>query len=347
MVELKPQDLILPANLESAGESADVVLFKSAQFVDDLLQRFYRQDAFYNLQSKSDIVGHLVIGIAPHISAGIVGRVVGFSSTQGFFAHPLFHAAMRRDADGDEASIILVLDALLNFSRQYLPDSRGAKTMDAPLVLTSRLVPAEVDDMAHRLDVAWSYPLELYEAALAMEPPQEIKVELLGSHLGTARQYEGGGFTHPLSSINMGVTCSAYKILPSMEEKLKGQMALAEKIRAVDAQDVARLVIEKHLLKDVRGNLRKFSTQQFRCVKCNKKFRRPLLSGSCDVCKGKLLFTISEGSIIKYLEPAISLAEKYAVSPYLIQVLDLVKRRVESVFGKETEKQEGLGRWFG
>ncbi len=347
VLELKPQDVILPTNIESTDESSSAVLFRISRFVDDLLVRFYNETGFYNLGSKEDLVGHLVIGIAPHISAGIVGRIIGFSNTQAFFAHPLFHAAMRRDADGDEACVMLVMDALLNFSRQFLPDSRGAKTMDSPLVLTSRLVPAEVDDMAHRFDVAWSYPLALYEAALQGKLPQEVKVELLGHRLNTPRQYEGVGYTHPLSSINIGVNCSAYKILPSMEEKLKGQMALAEKIRAVDAQDVARLVIEKHLLKDVRGNLRKFSTQQFRCIKCNTKFRRPPLAGICDKCSGKILFTISEGSIIKYLEPAISLAEKYAVSPYLLQVLGLTKMRVESVFGREKEKQEGLGKWFG
>ncbi|MBI2141271.1 DNA polymerase II large subunit [Candidatus Woesearchaeota archaeon] len=347
LLELKPQDLVLPTNVESNAESSYAVLFRVAKFVDDLLARFYKQEPFYCLNSKEDLVGHLVLCIAPHISAAIVGRIIGFSSTQGFFAHPLFHAAMRRDADGDEASVSLVLDALLNFSRQFLPDSRGAKTMDSPLVLTSRLIPAEVDDMAHRFDVAWSYPLEFYEAALQWKQPQDVKVELLGSRIGTPGQYEGMGFTHKLSSINAGVTCSAYKTLPSMEEKLKGQMVLAERIRAVDAQDVARLVIEKHLLKDVRGNLRKFSTQQFRCLKCNTKFRRPPLIGSCNECGGKILFTISEGSIIKYLEPAISLAEKYAVSPYLLQVLDLTKKRVEAVFGREKEKQEGLGKWFG
>lgn len=347
LLELKPQDIILPKNIESTDESADAVLFRIAQFVDNLLVKFYKQEPFYRLQSKEDLIGQLVMGLAPHTSAAIVGRIIGFSNTQCFFAHPLFHAAMRRDADGDEACVMLVLDTLLNFSRQFLPATRGAKTMDSPLVLTSKLIPAEVDDMAHRFDVAWSYPLELYEAALQYRQPQEVKVELLGSRLGTPGQYEGIGFTHSLSSMNAGVTCSVYKTLPSMEEKLKGQMALAEKIRAVDAQDVARLVIEKHLLKDVRGNLRKFSTQQFRCLKCNRKFRRPPLSGLCSSCNGKVMFTISEGFIVKYLEPAISLAGKYAVSPYLMQVLELTKKRVESVFGKETEKQEGLGKWFG
>ncbi|MEK6854207.1 MAG: DNA polymerase II large subunit, partial [Nanoarchaeota archaeon] len=185
LLELKPQDLVLPTNVESSAESSYAVLFRVSRFVDDLLARFYKQEPFYNLSSKEDLVGHLVISIAPHISAAIVGRIIGFSSTQGFFAHPLFHAAMRRDADGDEACVSLVMDALLNFSRQFLPDSRGAKTMDSPLVLTSRLIPAEVDDMAHRFDIAWSYGLEFYEVALQLKQSQEIKIELLGSRLGT------------------------------------------------------------------------------------------------------------------------------------------------------------------
>lgn len=134
-----------------------------------------------------------------------------------------------------------------------------------------------------------------------------------------------------------------------MEDKLKGQMDLAEKIRAVDTSDVARLVIERHFLRDIKGNLRKFSMQEFRCVKCNEIYRRPPLVGKCTVpgCNGRIIFTIAEGSVIKYLEPSISIANKYDVPPYLKQSLELVKRRIEAVFGKEKEKQTGLGAWFG
>ncbi|MFC1741273.1 hypothetical protein ACFL3V_01935 [Nanoarchaeota archaeon] len=87
--------------------------------------------------------------------------------------------------------------------------------------------------------------------------------------------------------------------------------------------------------------------QEFRCVVCNEKFRRPPLLGKCTKCGGKILFTISEGSIVKYLEPSISLAEKYDLPTYLKQSLELTKRRVEGIFGKEKEKQVGLGAWFG
>jgi len=342
ILELKPQDLILPSCPDSPDESSDNVLFRIANFIDNLLKDFYNIKPFYNLDKKEDIVGCLVIGLAPHISAGMIGRVIGFSHTQACFAHPLWHASLRRDCDGDECCVILLMDALLNFSRQYLPDRRGTKTMDSPLVLTSKLIPSEVDDMVHGMDVVKEYPLEFYEAALQYKYPWDIEIEQLNDRLNTPQQYENINFTHNVSNINMGVLCSAYKTLPSMVEKLKGQMELARKIRAVDEMDVARLVIEKHFLKDIRGNLRKFSQQQFRCVNCNEKFRRPPLIGKCTKCSGRVIFTVSEGSVIKYLKESINLAEQFDVPAYLKQTLELTKRMTESVFGKEKEKQVGL-----
>jgi DNA polymerase II large subunit len=123
-------------------------------------------------------------------------------------------------------------------------------------------------------------------------------------------------------------------------------MLLAEKIRAVNTEDVARLIIDRHFIRDIRGNLRKFSQQVFRCSKCNEKYRRPPLIGRCFKCGGKIIFTISEGSIVKYLEPALQLAEKYDISSYIKQSLELTKSYIESIFGKEKEKQEALQKWI-
>ncbi|MBI2650435.1 DNA polymerase II large subunit [Candidatus Woesearchaeota archaeon] len=346
ILELKPQDIILPKCEDAPELGADKILYNISLFIDELLVLLYGMKKFYNLQSEKDLVGHLVVALAPHTSAGIVGRIIGFSKTQAFYAHPLFHAATRRDCDGDEASVTLLMDALLNFSRQFLPDSRGS-TQDAPLVLTSVLIPTEVDDMIFDLDVTSQYPLEFYEATQQYELPWNVKIERFANILDNEGKYTKIGYTHPVSDINDGVKCSSYKTLPSMEDKLKGQMELADKIRAVDAADVARLVIEKHLLRDIRGNLRKFSMQQFRCSKCTEKYRRPPLTGKCLACGSRLIFTVSEGTITKYLEPAISLSDKYNLPAYLRQTLALTKDRVEGLFGKEKDKQEGLGRWFG
>ena len=287
------------------------------------------------------------MGLSPHTCAGIVCRAIGFSQTQVLLAHPYLHSIMRRDTDGDEAGVMLLLDALLNFSRHLIGSHRGA-TQDEPLVLTSRILPGEVDDMVFDMDIAWHYPLSLYQAAEQYAAPSaDLGICLVKSQLGTPGQYVGFGFTHDTTSLNAGVRCCGYKLLPTFQQKVAVQMRLAEKLRCVDASDVARLVIERHFIRDIIGNLGKFSMQQFRCVSCNAKYRRPPLSGTCLHCKGKLLFTISEGSVVKYLAPSLSLAATYDVPAYLRQTLALTQQRIIHVFGKDAEKQEGLGRWFG
>lgn len=350
VVEIKPQDIVLPASKEvyekTKEEPADRILLRTTKFVDELLQKLYGLEPYYNCKTREDLIGQLAIGLAPHTSAGILCRVIGFSETQGFFAHPMIHAAMRRDTDGDEACFTLLLDNFINFSKRYLPSTRGS-TMDAPLVLTTKLIPAEVDDMVFDMEMEWRYPLEFYNAALEYKMPWDVKMKQLEHELNKPGQYENFGFTHTITNMNFGVKCSAYKALPSMEEKLRSQMDLAVKLSSVDEGDVARLVIEKHFLKDLKGNLRKFSQQKFRCVNCNEKFRRPPLTGKCPVCNGKIIFTISEGSVGKYLEPSLSLARKFHLSPFLSQTIELTKQRFESVFGREKEIQTGLGSWFG
>ena len=227
--------------------------------------------------------------------------------------------------------------------------------MDAPLVLTSVLDPAEVDDQVHGMDVEWGYPLELYEAAVEMKNPWEVKygkeqkkIEQVGDRLGTELQYENFGFTHHVDNFNKGIQCSAYKTIPSMEAKLSGQMDIAQRVRAVDLDNVAQLVIQKHFLKDIKGNLRKFSMQQFRCVRCNEKYRRPPLTGNCTACKnGKLIFTISHGSVIKYMGHSQNLAKKYDFSPYLKQTLDILELQIDTIFVREKDKQVGLSGFIG
>jgi len=347
IIELKPHDVILPSLKHYADEPADELFFRVSKFIDSLLNNFYKMKSFYNLKKKEDLVGHLLLCIAPHNCAGVVGRIIGFSNTQGFFASPYMHAAMRRDCDGDEAAMMLLLDALLNFSREYLPAHRGS-TQDAPLTMNVRIRAAEVDDMIFDMDVVKNYPLELYMAAEKSMMPNTVKVELIKDRIKSGIEFAAFKnlfYTNETTNLNDGILCSSYKTLITMRDKVNHQMALAKKLRAVDTADVARLVIERHFIRDIKGNFHKFTKQKFRCVKCNEKYRRPPLAGKCLKCGGRIIFTIAEGSIIKYLEPAISLAKNYNVSPYVKQSLDLVKQAIESMFGRETEKQQELKKW--
>ena len=243
--------------------------------------------------------------------------------------------------DGDEAAVILLMDMLLNFSKKFLPSHRGG-TQDAPLVLNVKINAGEVDDQI--LDfVCGDYPIELYELAEERKHSSEVKVEKISDRLKSGKDpFTNLGFTHDCDNFNHGVLNSSYKTIPTMHEKVSEQMDLCSKIRAVDTSDVARLIIERHFIRDIRGNLRKFSQQVFRCVSCNDKFRRPPLAGKCTGCGGKIIFTISEGSIIKYMEAALNLARTYKVSSYLLENLEIVQSDIWSIFGRDKEKQMKL-----
>ena len=249
--------------------------------------------------------------------------------------------------DGDEAAAMLLLDVLINFSKAYLPGHRGG-TQDAPLVLNGRIVAGEVDDQILDFEVVDHYPLELYEAAERGEHSSKVKIEMVKNRIKEEKDpFRKIGYTHETNDFNKGVLCSSYKQIPTMSEKVEREMELVRKLRAVDTSDVARLIIERHFIRDIRGNLIKFSSQGFRCVKCNSKFRRPPLSGVCLKCGGKIIFTINEGGIVKYLEPALALANNYDVPVYVKQNIELTKRYIESVFGREETKQVDLKQWFG
>jgi len=284
--------------------------------------------------------------MAPHNCAGVICRFIGFSNTLGLFASPYMHAAIRRDCDGDEAAIMLLGDVLLNFSRKFLPGHRGG-TQDAPLVLNAKIDAGEVDDQILDFEFVNEYPLELYQLAEQREHSSKVKVNTVKDILKKeGNPFVNVGYTHDTFDFNDGVPCSSYKTLATMHDKVKHQMELVERIRAVDTSDTARLIIERHFLRDLKGNLRGFSMQTFRCVACNEIVRRPPLTGVCPRCKGKIIFTINEGGIKKYLEPALDLAGKYNLSLYLKQSIELTKRYIESIFGRELEKQEDLGKWF-
>ncbi len=346
ILELMPHDVLLPSSLETLDERGDDVFVRICNFIDELLVRFYGLKPFYNVKNREDLIGKLGVCMAPHNCAGVICRFIGFSNTLGLFASPYMHAAIRRDCDGDELALMLLGDVLINFSRKFLPSHRGG-TQDAPLVLNGKIDAGEVDDQILDFEFVYEYPLELYQLAEQRKHSSEINMNTVKSVLKERKNpFVNMGFTHDTSDFNEGVTCSAYKLLPTMQDKVQHQMELVEKIRAADTSDTAKLIIDRHFIRDMKGNLRKFSMQTFRCVVCNKIVRRPPLNGICPICGGKLIFTINEGGIKKYLEPALNLANKYDLSPYLKQNLQLVKENIDSIFGKELERQEKLEEWF-
>ena len=517
LVELKVQDIVL-------SDGAAEHMLKTADFVDDLLEKFYDLPPFYEVNERDDLIGELVFGMAPHTSAATVGRVVGFTSAAVGYAHPYFHAAKRRNCfhpdtklwfrdedeswhhdrierfvedrlddpdtddfgtlveeldgevfvpsidedgsrvvkpveavskhqstahlvrietasgrsltvtpdhrmlrwddgvstvratelsvgdelpvsasgpdarevgavadvaadggvdfgrdrvteteyvesdtdhtycltvrdthsvvvndiaakqcDGDEDCVMLLMDGLLNFSKEFLPDKRGGQ-MDAPLVMSSRIDPSEIDDEAHNMDIVRQYPREFYEATREMADPGEVEdlIQLGEDTLGTDDEYRGFDHTHDTTDIALGPDLSAYKTLGSMMDKMDAQLLLSRKLRAVDETDVAERVIEGHFLPDLIGNLRAFSRQETRCLDCGEKYRRMPLTGDCRECGGRVNLTVHQGSVNKYMDVAIEVAEEFGCREYTKQRLAILERSLESVFENDKNKQSGI-----
>jgi DNA polymerase II large subunit len=330
--ELKVQDVII-------SKACAEYFIQISRFIDDLLAKYYKLERFYRIKKMEDLTGHLVIGLAPHTSGSVLARIIGFTDAQVCFAHPYYHATKRRNADGDEDGLMLLMDALLNFSHAYIPDKRGGR-MDLPLILTTRINPTEIDKEAHNVDTLARYPLEFYEATLRHEHPKNLEslMGLVSSRLGTELQYEQFGFTHDTADISLGPKESLYKTLKSMMDKMNVQLNLAAKIRAVDEADVAYKVIEQHFLPDILGNLRAFSKQSVRCPLCNTIYRRIPLQGICTRCGGKLTLTVHEMSVKKYLNISLETAEKYQLPEYACQRIKLVEKSIDSLFTSDLVK---------
>ena len=340
MLELRVQDIIVP---EDCGD----YLVKASRFIDDLLELHYGLERYYRIMDRTEVVGQLVHGLAPHTSATIIGRVIGYTTTRNCYAHPLWHAAKRRNCDGDEDAIMLGLDPLLNFSREFLPEQSGG-LMDAPLYVTPVLNPSEVDGEAHNVDVMPSYPPEFYRLCGSNASPSEYEplIDTIGSRLGTEAQFQGFSYTEECSDINLGSHLGAYNTLKTMLEKLESQLELSERIFAVDAEEVARKVLTSHFMKDIVGNLRAFTRQKFRCVKCNRKYRRPPLKGICVRCGGNLAMTVHKGGIQKYLNPALELVKRYELNEYYADRLGLVRDEISSLFTQVEAQEEPEDKQF-
>lgn len=255
------------------------------------------------------------------------------------------------NCDGDEDGVILLMDGFLNFSKEYLPTTRGSK-MDTPLVLVVTLNPHEVDDEAFNLDSMTNYGLDFYKAAEKMAKPSTIVNSLhrAENRLGTEGQYEGFVYSHATNDISEGPLMTRYKDSKlSIRDKLNEQLSLAKIISAVDDQQTALRILEKHALPDLQGNLRAFASQTVRCVNCNTKYRRVPLNGKCknEKCQNsKIILTVPPKGVSKYFDICEMLIKKFNLGIYHENRLERIKISLESLFPEEILEVVDLSEWF-
>jgi len=318
VIELFNQDVIIP--LESAKH-----LLRIAKFIDEELVTIYNLPPIYNAYSIDDLIGHLIVGLAPHTSVGIVGRIIGFTDSQVCLGSPIWHSAKRRDCDGDADSIMLLTDAFLNFSYSFLPEKIGG-LMDAPLLIQPIVLPHEVQRQAHNVDIDKKYSLEFYKYTWQGVKASDTSnlIEILKNRIGEDKQFYDYGYTHHSNILISNINRSAYSTLNTMKEKLEMQISTANLINSVDTDEVMSMVLTTHIIPDIMGNMRSYSSQSFRCNKCGEKYRRIPLLGKCASCGNTLLQTVTRGSVEKYIALAEDLCNNFKVTGYL-------KSRIESL----------------
>ena len=352
VIELKPQDVVIPMNCTEK-------LVNTTKYIDDLLVTLYGMDRFYNCEDYTDLVGHLIMGIAPHTSGAILSRIIGFADIKGHYGHPYFHAAKRRNCDGDIDAILLLLDGLMNFSRSFLSANRGGM-MDAPLILTTTIIPTEIDKEALNVDTMSQYPISFYEGTMkrpiAKEATKSLGVETVETRLENGlNAFEGFGYTHETTDACQSPKNNPYNTLESMREKTMLQFELGTVIRAVDNEIQAGKLINRHLIRDMRGNLRAYGQQKTRCTKCGASYRRVPIAGKCInvikkdaenpltgeiedlICNHKLILTVHQGSVEKYDGLIAYIIEKYGCDNYTDNLYQLVSSWVADTFSTEEE----------
>ena len=349
VIEIYPQDIVVPWNCVDG-------LLNVCRFVDDELEHIYGMDRIYECQKPNDLIGQLAMGLAPHTSGAVLCRIIGFAHVKGHYGHPYFHAAKRRNCDGDIDCIMMLGDGLINFSRLFLPRTRGGR-MDSPLTLTTRIVPNEVDKEALNVETNLGpYPVSFYDLTVAdpsnpPSPKEALKhgVTIVEDLLGTDAALRGMGYTHGTVSCDAGPRNNPYNTLESMRQKTMAQFALGEVLSAVDNVDQVSRLIDRHLIRDMRGNLRAFGQQKVRCTKCGASYRRAPISGVCNTiaetktdpftgemvevpCPGNLILTVSQGAVRKYDALMEELIEMFGCNQYIANLYRQVSKWVSETF---------------
>jgi DNA polymerase II large subunit len=332
ILELKPQDLILP---EESGDH----LKRLAAYLDDLLSRFSKAETYYNVQNQEDLLGTLMVGISPKASIGVIGRIIGFTSARVCFAHPAWHAAKHRNCGGDVDSLTLLLDAMLNYSPKLCPDQLGG-LLDVPFMIEP-IVLLPTTSKGTSFDALSSYPQEFYNRVSA-RPPQQSFEEPFSNPQNKEEIHSGPvyDYTHWSSVVVASQPRSQYATPGPMPDKVSKQIVVANRIRAVDVDGLVSSLLNNYLVKEIISNLDAYPTQKFRCKGCGETYRRPPLKGMCLTCGRELLPTVTLAAVEKYALLASELTKSHKITQSIKDKVTLTLDNLQLL--SESKKQTSI-----
>lgn len=284
ILRIKPNDIII------SHKTADE-LRRVADYIDELLNKLYELPPYYNIKNLEDLIGHIIVSIAPTGNTGIIGRIIGFSDSEVCFADPAWHATRDQRAEGTTSFVMLMLDVLLNYSTSFLSATK-VKTYGTPdaIILKSTLYDEK-------------YSFSFWSNVVNVAQPQDLSnIEFL--------------------------------------DLLNFQLELFDKSITFESDKEPRNLVIMQLLPDLHKQIKAFGTQKFRCINCNKQYRRPPLKGTCITCDKKLESSKPTSEIMKRADYLNSLM---IMHPELEQFKDHINIIVDNIkLLEENEKQSKL-----
>jgi len=295
LIEIFPYDVII-------NKKGFQFLFAQSKFLDDELVDLYDSAPYYRLRTSDNVAGLIIVGISPTSQVGVIGRVIGYTKNNVLYAHPLWHHLKSRQCNGVSDSITLLLDVLVNFSRDFIPAFHGG-SLDTPTILNL------VDN--------WK-DLIVYSKSNIF-----LQNRVFYNNLGLISQ-ESGLLSYDFSLLNLPP--STHHITENLsdfavENKLRDQkivnrinLALdsLRTIRAVEEGVFVDNILVNDFLNKITTSISRFFQQPFRCRICKRTFRRVPLGKKCPYCyKNTLELTLSKGWVLRYMQIISQLAEQY------------------------------------
>ena len=284
LLVLRPQDVVIPYT------AADY-LRRTADFIDETLKKLYKIRPFYDFKNLNDLIGHLIVGISPATSIGLIGRIIGFVDASVCYAHPAWHAAKEHNASADD--ITLFMDVLLNFSPQFLSYQNG-DFFGAPILLVPILDP---DD----------------SIVITRRKPTDVIDQPRRARLKMEDFFFTCDFTYPTSVLSTSHAKSSYFDL-SLKERIQTQLSIIDKATCIDADRAANEILQNAAGRIVLDLIQQYTTQRFKCKNCGETYRRPTMKGLCLTCEKQLQPTMSSETIESLVTLGNSIASRYKLS---------------------------------
>ena len=263
----------------------------------------YETSPFYRLREFNDVIGLLVVGISPTSQIGIIGRVIGYTGSNTLYAHPLWHQLKSRKCNGSSDSITLLLDVLVNFSRDYLPASHGG-SMDTPTILNL------VDNWKDLLTYSKLIFIRQNQFFYSNLGKKSLESKVLSYEIAQINQIPlDQHITNDISEVILENKLRDKKIFDRIQIALNS----LKTIRAVEEEVFVDNILINDFLSKINSSIVRFFKQPIRCRNCRRTFRRVPLSMNCPFCHKKTLeLTLSKGWVLRYMETISQLADQYS-----------------------------------